>query len=114
MTGAHPVGIMPAEGAAEHGSQESGRRNYDLEFKEAACKLVEQENYSPVEAANELGIPKQTISNWLIKRRQEAPLSKDVSQLQSQVRELQKQLKRSENEKEILKKAAAFFISHSP
>ena len=95
------------------GRKNLGRRNYDLQFKEAACKLVEQQDYSPVEAANELGIPKQTLCNWLMIRKQEAPLSKDVSVLQSQVRELQKQLKRSETEKDILKKAAAFFISHS-
>jgi transposase len=92
----------------------SGHRSYDLQFKEAACRLVEQENYSVSEAATELGIPKQTLSNWLGRRKQQAPLSKDVNVLQARVRELEKQLKRSETEKEILKKAAAFFISQNP
>ena len=89
-------------------------RSYDLQFKDAACKLVEQENYSVTEAANELGIPKQTLFNWLAQRKEQAPLSKDVHILQARVRELEKQLKRSEVEKDILKKAAAFFISQSP
>jgi transposase len=89
-------------------------RSYDLQFKDAACKLVEQENYTVTQAANELGIPKQTLFNWLKRRREQAPLSKDVHVLQQQVRELEKQLKRSEMEKDILKKAAAFFISQSP
>jgi transposase len=92
----------------------SSHRSYDLQFKEAACKLVEQENYSVTEAANELGIPKQTLFNWLARRREQAPLSKDVHVLQARVRELEKQLKRAEVEKEILKKAAAFFVSQSP
>jgi len=96
------------------GRQGNSHRSYDLQFKDAACKLVEQEDYSVTEAASELGIPKQTLHNWLGRRKEQAPMSKDVSVLQGRVRELEKQLKRAEMEKDILKKAAAFFISQSP
>ena len=89
-------------------------RSYDLPFKDAACKLGEQEGYTVTQAANELGIPKQTLHNWLALRKEQTPMSKDVHELQERVRELEKQLKRSEMEKDILKKAAAFFISQSP
>ena len=88
-------------------------RSYDLTFKDAACKLVEQQGYTVTQAANELGIPKQTLFNWLKRKREQTPISKDVRELQQRVRDLEKQLKRSEMEKDILKKAAAFFISQS-
>jgi transposase len=96
------------------GREGSNHRSYDLQFKDAACKLVEQESYSVTEAANELGIPKQTLHNWLNRRKARAPMSKDVQVLQGRVRELEKQLKRAEMEKDILKKAAAYFASQGP
>ena len=61
--------------------------------------------------------------NWLKKRGLLKPVeviepdyvaSDDPRLLKSRIRELEKRLKRSETEKEILKKATAYFASQSP
>jgi transposase len=71
-------------------------------------------------AARELGIPFSTLLLWLKKagwvRREEpkAALSEDPMALKIRVAELERQVKRLEMEKEILKKATAFFASQDP
>ena len=81
--------------------------------------LVRVRGDDPAKAARELGIPTSTLSLWLkkagwVKRDEgQAPLSGDPAALRAQVRELEARVKRLEMEKEILKKATAFFASQS-
>jgi len=88
---------------------------YSRQFKEESMKLVTQQGYTPAEAARKLGIPDTTYETWLKKagwsKDGKEPLSQDVQALQARVRQLQAELKRSEMEKEILKKATAYFAS---
>lgn len=88
---------------------------YSREFKEEALKLVREQGYSPAEAARKLGIPDTTYETWLKKsgwvRPPRTPLPDDPQALRVRVRELEKQLKRAQEEKEILKKATAFFAN---
>jgi transposase-like protein len=62
-------------------------------------------------------MPHSTLMLWLKKagwRKPELPaavISEDPAVLRAQIRELQRQLKRSELEKDILKKATAYFAS---
>jgi transposase len=90
---------------------------YTRQFREQAMKLVTEQGYTAGRAARELGIPDNTLESWLKKvgwkRRPivEAPLSEDPKVLAIQVRELRKAVKRLEMEKEILKKATAFFAN---
>ena len=88
---------------------------YSKQFKEQAMDLVRVRGDDPARAARELGIPGSTLLLWLKKagwvRRDEgqAPLSEDPAVLRAQVRELEARVKRLEMEKEILKKATAYF-----
>ena len=91
-------------------------RPYTRQFKEQAVKLV-IEGQDPTRTARELGMPHSTLMLWLTKagwRKPEpggAVISEDPAVLRTQIKELQRQLKRSEMEKEILKKATAYFAN---
>jgi transposase len=94
-------------------------RPYTRQFKEQAVKLV-IDGQEPTRTARELGMPHSTLMVWLHKagwRKPEpdgAVVSEDPAVLKAQIRELQRRLKRSEMEKEILKKATAYFASQNP
>ena len=91
-------------------------RPYTRQFKEQAVKLV-IEGQEPTRTARELGMPHSTLLVWLHKagwrkpEPQGAVISEDPAVLKTQIKELQRQLKRSEMEKDILKKATAYFAS---
>jgi transposase len=93
-------------------------RTYTRQYKDQAMKLVTEKGYTPSKAARDLGIPTQTLKVWLDKsgwtppiEEPDTPLSEDPAVLQVQVKELQARVKRLELEKEILKKATAYFAS---
>lgn len=100
----------------------AGKQHYSIAFQDKACKLVTEQGYTQQKAADELGVTRITIQNWLKKRGLLKPLeviepdyaaSEDPKLLKTRIRELEKRLRRSETEKEILKKATAYFASHS-
>lgn len=97
------------------------RKVYGKEFKDQACRLVMELGYSPQRAARELGIGLTTLSYWLDRRGYKSqavehvpPPSDDPKVLQGRIRELEAKLRRLEMEKEILKKATAYFANQSP
>ena len=91
-------------------------RPYTRQFKKQAVKLV-IEGQDPTRTARELGMPHSTLMLWLKRAGWRKPepagpvISEDPAVLRAQIRELQRQLKRSEMEKDILKKATAYFAS---
>jgi transposase len=93
-------------------------RPYTKQFKEQAVKLV-IDGQQPSRTARELGMPHSTLLVWLKNAGWRKPepdgalISQDPAVLKTQIRELQRQLKRSEMEKEILKKATAYFAGQS-
>jgi transposase len=98
------------------------RKHHSIEFQDEACKLVSREGYTQTKAAEELGISNWTLREWLKKRGLLKPVevvepdyaaSDDPKLLKSHIRELEKRLKRAETEKEILKKATAYFASQN-
>ena len=91
-------------------------RPYTRQFKEQAVKLVTEQAQEPTRVARELGMPHSTLLLWLHKAGWRKPvdqgaLSDDVEVLKTQVTELRRQLQRAEMEKDILKKATAYFAS---
>ena len=96
------------------------KRIYSQQFKEEACKLVIQQGYSPTRAAKELGVSPMTLEYWLKKRghgkasQPSEPQSDDPVVLKARIRELERTLARAQMEKEILKKATAYFASQNP
>lgn len=109
-----------------------GRVNqrYTRQFREEAMDLVRARGYDVARAARELGVPVTTLNMWLNKAgwvrpagyaepRADGPApleapSQDPARLRERVRELERQVKRLETEKEILKKATAYFASLNP
>jgi len=95
-------------------------QNYTAEFRAEAVKLVTEQKLSHQEAAGRLGVPKGSLSNWIVaaKRRGEhggesAAMPPTVAELQAEVARLRKELARTEMEREIVKKAAAYFAKES-
>jgi transposase len=98
----------------------AGKR-YSKEFQDEACQLVARQGYTRKKAATELGISVDRLKYWLAKRgltqpvaQEDWPDSDDPRMLKARIRELEGRLRQSETEKEILKKATAYFASHSP
>ncbi len=95
------------------------KRNYTLEFKQEAVKLIIEQGYTHSDVSKRLGIPHANLSRWVQSYRHNgsvtklAPEKKIVVAEQQELEQLRKEVKRLRLEREILKKAAAFFASES-
>lgn len=90
------------------------RRKFTREFKISAVKLVSEQGYSIPEAAKSLGIDAANVRGWVEKFSAEAGLAPSgEGALAAELRRLRKENARLLMEREILKKAAAFFAKES-
>ena len=93
------------------------RRTYTPEFKAEAVKLVTEQGYSVAEAARSLGLSENLIRNW--KHALEAqgdqafPGRGKLPAIEEELRRLRAENKRLLMERDILKKAAAFFAKEA-
>ena len=88
------------------------RRKFTKEFKEEAVKLVSEQGYQISEAARNLGIHANLLGRWKkeIQGGNEEDWATDSAKaMQAELNRLRKENKRLKMEREILKKAAAFF-----
>jgi transposase len=98
------------------------RKFYANAFKDEACKLVTEQNYGIAAAGRQLGVSEQTLRYWLVQRGWQGPKpigpeseeSDDPKYLKVRIRDLEAKLRRAEMEREILKKATAFFAGQKP
>jgi len=93
---------------------------YSLEFKDEACRLVMENKQSVSQTAAALKVSQNALSQWLKKRGYQAarPIelpsdTSDPALLKARVRELESKVRRLEMERDILKKATAYFASQS-
>ena len=97
-----------------------GRRRFTREFKVSAVKLVNEQGYTPREAAQSLGVDPASVRGWVEKFSAAAEqsggggASGDEGALRVELRRLRKENARLLMEREILKKAAAFFAREQP
>lgn len=85
-------------------------RNYTLEFKEETAKLVLEQGQRIVDVAKNLGISRKNIQRWVSNARNGNISEKQaLSPEQEEVKKLRKENELLRMEREILKKAAAFF-----
>lgn len=92
------------------------RQQYSLEFKRAAVRLVKESGKPVTAIARELGVNRKQLYNWTKALEQApdpeaafpGPGAKPLAD-QPEVERLRRELKRVQEENEILKKAAAYF-----
>lgn len=91
------------------------RRKFDSEFKRNAVRLCEEAGRNVKEVAENLGIDPDLIYRWRRQQRKNGALAFPgngnlaLTQDQKRIRALEKQLKDTEMERDILKKAMAIF-----
>ena len=96
---------------------EQKRKTYTPQFKMDAVRLVTEQGYRVTEAARNLGIHPSALNRW--KRQltdngpQAFPGKGHLIPEKEELQRLRKEVKRLEMEREILKKAAAFFAKES-
>ena len=93
------------------------RRKHPREFKIEAVKLVTEKGYSVAEAARSLDIAETLLRSWKQAFAKEGgqafPGQGNRPPLEEEVRRLQAENKRLLMERDILKKATAFFARES-
>ena len=91
---------------------------YTKEFREEAVKLVTEGGLAVDAAARRLSLPKSTLANWVraMKAGRLAGIGrqqKPLSEAELELARLRRELARVKMERDILKKAAAYFARES-
>ena len=91
------------------------KRSYTAEFRESAVSLVISSDKSTASIAKELGIKTTTLYSWVNKARdadnQESGTSN--AQMFDELKRLKKELAEVKEQRDILKKATAYFAKES-
>ena len=92
---------------------DAGFGQYTDEFKAEAIKQVIERGFTVVEVATRIDVPKYTLYGWVQSARKTSRASGGVAAAavsdSAEVRRLKAELKRVTEERDILKKAAAYF-----
>jgi transposase len=88
-----------------------GSQRYTPEFKDEAVRQVTERGYSVSEVAERLGVSTHSLYKWVkaIKPDKSDQHSRELLEVKSQLLKLRSQLRRTQEERDILKKAAAYF-----
>lgn len=92
------------------------RRIFTLEFKQDAVRLVTEEKYTFKAAAEALGVGEQSLRQWhakLAPKPEPCGEQATLDELREENKRLRRELRRAELEREILKKATAYFAKES-
>jgi transposase len=99
------------------------KRRFTAEFRQEAIRLVQEAGVGVTEAARRLQLSPKTLGNWVYATRRVSAASHTpagslrrkapVSELQMRVSQLEAENARLKMEREILKKATAFFAKES-
>lgn len=96
-------------------NEQKKQNHYTGEFKESAVKLAVESDQPISKTAEELGINKNTLHTWISKyhRPQTQGGRVEAEHLYDELKRLRKENKRLAEERDILKKAAAYFAKES-
>jgi len=87
-----------------------GRRRFTVEFKADAVALIQQQGYTVAQACQALEIGETALRRWLMQYEGETagqtPKGQAITPEHQRIQALERQVKRLEMEKAILKKAA--------
>lgn len=90
----------------------SGKR-YTEEFKLGAASQVIDRGHSVSSVALRLGVSTKSLYDWVERYGKPEPERNQLSAQQQEIRALKAELKRVTEERDILKKAAAYFAKES-
>ena len=101
----------------EESKQRRRRPTYSEDFKRDAVNLVIVEGQTITRAAESVGVSLASMQRWVTKYSPDPrdPVDEDTTfgDLQDEVRRLRKALEQAELERDILKKATAYFAKES-
>lgn len=91
------------------------RVTYTAEFKAEAIRQITERGHGVIETAKRLGVSDKSLYAWIkaANQRGQSAASEEVAALRGEVAQLKRALKRAEEERDILKKAAAYFATVS-
>ena len=93
------------------------QRKYSPELRDEAIKMVIEQGLTQPEVARRLSIPKGTIGNWISKAKAVPGAvglgDRSIADLAAEIARLRKELATARMEREILKKATAYFAKES-
>ena len=94
------------------------QQRYSHEFRAEAVKLVTEQGLSQEAAAVRLAVPKGTLGNWVAAakistRVTTVPGARSAKDLEEENTRLRKELAETRMERDILKKATAYFARES-
>ena len=89
------------------------RAKYSREFKAEAIKLVTEQGYTQAAASASLGINLNNLNRWVTQAQTSHEGRSKLTAEQMELNQLRQENKRLKLEREILKKAAAFFANES-
>lgn len=91
----------------------SSRRTFTSEYKRECAELVIKHGYQVKEAAQAMNVGLSSLQKWLRQYRNEVngmtPKETVITAEQQRIQELEAQVKQIKRDKELLKKASAFF-----
>lgn len=84
-------------------------KRYTEEFRAEAVRQVTERGYSVGDVADRLGVSTKSLYKWI----RETGIPPEDKAAQAEIARLKRELKRVEEERDILKKAAAYFAKES-
>jgi len=88
------------------------RRSFTPEFKQEAVDLCRRSGKSECQVARELGVPQSTLNRWM-RQAASAPLGSNSFLATEELKVLRREVEQLRMERDILKKAVAFFAKES-
>jgi len=90
-------------------TQKRAYKRYPKEFKEEAVALVREQGYTVAQAAEAVGVTTTVLYKWKDKLESQLEGTELSDDERDELKRLRKEVKELRMEKEILKKASAFF-----
>lgn len=102
-------------GSQEKGSKKRVRRSFTDEFKAGAVRLVLDERKTVAEVARDLDLTPSALNGWVNRARADRDGGKSglTTEERAELAKLRKENRELRMERDLLKKAAAFFAKES-